>query len=583
MIGMHIIGGIGQYEAAIRAWQPRAALLLDPGDSTAATFKEWSPQTFLVGRVYRKDEDIAHRILADPHEAAQWAAGLIEQAAASNQEIDVWQFNNEICQGSVDQLTKLSQFSIDYIDLLAAKGLRAAIGCFSVGQPQAPELDAGAAWGAFVPALKHAIAHDGVLLLHAYGAPKLYDSDDSWYLHRFEKRVRENLPAEVRNISYVYGEFGCDMGVEQPGLRKGWRTGYNADIHAYVADLKKAAAFLAEQSHCLGACIFTLGNQGAWSDFDIAGKPADALAGAAWPAPSIAPQPIEVPAEPTQPAPDDILPIDEPPVETPEPAVPEAAPGLRTLLLEEGDGRQVITLNPKAALQKRMFADGYVPNSLEFPISFAGRDYVAQGANHLGRGDTRIYYVQVGDWGNVRFVTTAQEPAPVPPPSPEPAPPTPEPPAPTPEPPVPEPPVAGEPPRTLDPRLDALGVTIEPATVTSGQPYWRVTEIIWHDKSEADERHHLYFEVLDNGQRVLNQPLVVAWKDGMAPVITEDKPKPEYAANFPMYNAGKAYTAWVDDEIPSDTIVGLGLGDLERRDWTIHVEYLITFEKTMKP
>lgn len=601
MIGMHIIGGIGQYEHAIRAWQPRAALLLDPGEGTATTFREWSPATFLIGRVYRKDEDIAHRILADPRDAAQWAASLIEQAAAKNQSVDVWQFNNEICQSSVDEITKLNDFSIRYIDLLREHGLRAAIGCFSVGQPQAPELDASAAWTAFMPALKHAIAHDAVLLLHAYGAPKIYDSDDSWYLHRFEKRVRAHLPAEVRNVPYVYGEFGCDMGVDQPGLRKGWRTGYEDDIRAYAADLQKAAAFLADQPHCLGACLFTLGNQGAWADFDIAGEPANALAGVAWPAPSIAPQPIEEPAapavptepatptEPTQPAPDTTIPIDQPTPETPTPAAPEVPAELRTLLLEEAAARRVIQLNPKAALQKRIFADGYVPTSLEFPISFAGKAYIAQSGEHLGSGNSRIYYVRVGEWGNVQFVSAAKEPAPAPAPlPPEPTPPTPEPPAPSPapEPPPPEPepapPVGSESPRTLDPRLEQLGVTIEPANVALGQPYWRVTEIIWHDKSEAGERHHLYFEVLENGQRVLDQPLVVAWKDGMAPVMTEDKPRPEYAANFPMYNAGKAYTAWVDDEIPSDTIVGLGLGDLERRDWTIHVEYLITFEKTIK-
>ncbi len=140
-----------------------------------------------------------------------------------------------------------------------------------------------------------------------------------------------------------------------------------------------------------------------------------------------------------------------------------------------------------------------------------------------------------------------------------------------------------EPPRNLDPRLGQLGVSIEPATVPSGQPYWRVIEIIWQDEQQAAGKHSVFVEVLDeNGNRVVGQPVVFAWADGKTVSPTENKPPPEYGVNFPMYSAGQAYSVWVEG-LPSDKVHGLGLGDLEERWRAVHVVYLIKFQKVVKP
>jgi len=73
-------------------------------------------------------------------------------------------------------------------------------------------------------------------------------------------------------------------------------------------------------------------------------------------------------------------------------------------LLAAAAEAQVIQFNPKAALQKRIFADGFVPNSPEFEIDFNRTRYVAQRAEHLGRGDVRVYYVPKGDWSRVSYI-----------------------------------------------------------------------------------------------------------------------------------------------------------------------------------
>ncbi|MDQ7030255.1 MAG: cyclic nucleotide-binding domain-containing protein [Ardenticatenia bacterium] len=140
-----------------------------------------------------------------------------------------------------------------------------------------------------------------------------------------------------------------------------------------------------------------------------------------------------------------------------------------------------------------------------------------------------------------------------------------------------------EPPRNLDPRLGPLGVSIQSVDVPSGQAYWRVIEVLWRDEQEAQGRHSVNVEVLDeNGNRIVGQPVVFAWADGRTVSVTENKPFPEYATNFPMYAAGQAYSVWVDG-LPSERVNGLGLGDIEERWRTVHVEYMIKFQRVLKP
>jgi len=73
-------------------------------------------------------------------------------------------------------------------------------------------------------------------------------------------------------------------------------------------------------------------------------------------------------------------------------------------LLWHGEREQVIEFNPDAALQKRIFADGFVPNSPEFDVTFQGFNFVAQRAESLASGEVRVYYAEVGDWQNVRYM-----------------------------------------------------------------------------------------------------------------------------------------------------------------------------------
>lgn len=73
-------------------------------------------------------------------------------------------------------------------------------------------------------------------------------------------------------------------------------------------------------------------------------------------------------------------------------------------LIAKAEQAQVIQFNPQAALQRRIFADNFVPNSPEFTHEFGGIQYVGQRAEHLQSGEVRVYYARVNFYDDVRFV-----------------------------------------------------------------------------------------------------------------------------------------------------------------------------------
>jgi len=133
------------------------------------------------------------------------------------------------------------------------------------------------------------------------------------------------------------------------------------------------------------------------------------------------------------------------------------------------------------------------------------------------------------------------------------------------------------PPRAWDPRLDALGVHIEPAPVAKGQPYWRLVEARWANEQEAGGKHAIYVEVVDtHGQRVSNQPVVMQWTGHSISLPLEDRPAPDWGVNFPMYATLGSYAVSVGGG-PSDRVVGMGLGTAEAPAFTIHTCFYLIF------
>lgn len=135
---------------------------------------------------------------------------------------------------------------------------------------------------------------------------------------------------------------------------------------------------------------------------------------------------------------------------------------------------------------------------------------------------------------------------------------------------------SAEKPPVWDSRLDDLQIDITPAGAQSGQSYWKVMAAEFQNDQEGGGRHHIFIEVLDeSGERIVGQPIEVLWSNGSATVYTEDKPAPEFAANFPMYGNLGGYSL----RIPglSETVTGMGLPGGKQ-----HVVYNVIFQRIRK-
>ncbi|MFN8497247.1 MAG: hypothetical protein U0641_05270 [Anaerolineae bacterium] len=84
---------------------------------------------------------------------------------------------------------------------------------------------------------------------------------------------------------------------------------------------------------------------------------------------------------------------------------PNPRNGTEAGILAAGENAQVIRFNPNAALQKRMFADGFVPNSPEFGLSVGGVPFIGQRGERLDTGEVRVYFVRDGDFATVFWFT----------------------------------------------------------------------------------------------------------------------------------------------------------------------------------
>lgn len=139
-----------------------------------------------------------------------------------------------------------------------------------------------------------------------------------------------------------------------------------------------------------------------------------------------------------------------------------------------------------------------------------------------------------------------------------------------------------QPARDLDPRLAPMGVVVQPIGVRPGQQYWRLVKAYWQNKEESGNDHTIYINVLDeNGARIVGQLVEIRWSEGALTVRTEDKPPYEYAANFPMYGTLGSYSVSIPG-LPSDTVVGMGMGTVEQPHFTIHTNFLLTFQRVTR-
>lgn len=133
-----------------------------------------------------------------------------------------------------------------------------------------------------------------------------------------------------------------------------------------------------------------------------------------------------------------------------------------------------------------------------------------------------------------------------------------------------------------DPQLTERGAVLIGAKVTTGEGYWKLVKAEWLDEKEAGGRHHILIDMLDSaGQRVVNVPITIAWKDGAVKLFSELKPGEAYAANYAMFDVAPSYAAQPITDAPADRVEGMGLGSIELPTWKIHTSYGLVWQWTI--
>lgn len=319
MSGLHLDGAAGPHEGLLSRWAAnglQAVTHAKPEPNDGARLRAILPRGFLVARsIEHADGPWQARYEANPQEAAQWLYNFTRaHADRYSAHYNALQINNEPGLGRGEErrykIGRLVAFTRHALQLFNGWGRGVALFSFSRGNPEPDD------WPALYEVWREALAanrtlppgQQNVLSLHQYGSvaphrgPGSLFADEAWHLKRFELTIRPTLPADLRAAPYIMTESGPD-----DDARGGWKRVYSEDVGTLADDWRRYNEWLARDERargCLGACFFTLRQQGGFENFDIEGPAADTLSRLHYPAllPAGAPAPVP-PPPPTPPTP----------------------------------------------------------------------------------------------------------------------------------------------------------------------------------------------------------------------------------------------------------------------------------------
>lgn len=397
-----------------REVHPSAVKLLDPNRATVDAIRAASPDTIIIGRKYWPDQRLDNY--------GDFRAAAVELARASG--VDYMEGYNEW------GLTRQNASSFAGAELSLARdlndhGIGAAIGGFSTGYLDS-NLDGDRSWTHFRAAfdyMEHTVRYPlasgrpaCVLHFHEYSlylqygvhipgsvlGPDQWDHAanrwtgfapsrdyyenpalEGWWTLRYRKLWKVLRAQGYRNVCGLVTEFGCDDINPRPGPQgKGWRdyVGMEWFTDPRVGDFVDQCAWYMRQvsrdPYILGVVDFGFATADpAWNSFDFSQTPREF---------------------------DKLIATQRAIAASPTPGVPPMN-AADTALLAAASTAQVLRLNPGAAIQRAILADGYVPTSNEFTLT-GGGVVVGQRAERLSDGDVRAYRWTAAT-GKVDFVT----------------------------------------------------------------------------------------------------------------------------------------------------------------------------------
>jgi hypothetical protein len=268
LLGLHCLGDWYSYINHIGLWKPPVINVLSPNPDQVAEVKRLSPNTTVIGRLYKDDSYYNEQIQSRPIQFAREINDEIKAQHTSN--IDYWQSVNEPTP-YWDRLPALRTFTNEWMRLADQSGYKCAILAWSVGNPDLPANDPMAYWRQFYETLEYADRNRHIVMVHQYNKPNLINNVemDDWLIWRLEKKVIPGLRQfGFSKLQFVIGEIGVDHLINSGNI-----GGYKAtplSDEEYVKQLLQWEQI--EQQYAknvLGSCVFTLGTQSPWDSYSI--------------------------------------------------------------------------------------------------------------------------------------------------------------------------------------------------------------------------------------------------------------------------------------------------------------------------
>lgn len=283
-LGIHVTrNNSPRIMAFVEAAQP--AVVVGVGDlGWLSDVKRVSPSTITLGRLPENSQEM----LGDPREAARAFVNSHAGVYLANPGVDYWMGWNEPGIAQPWQMAWYAAFEVERTEAMAELGLKVAVGNFSTGTPEPDR------FGEFLPALRAAKEHGGILALHEYSAPSMRDGIEAGIPGIENKEGRGALTLRYRYwydhylqandlvLPLAITEAGIDGGVLRPqGLRLGgWRDFTSVDnlpkemaaqtLDDYLDQLSWYDDEVRRDPYVLGFAVFNVGDkEGQWASFDL--------------------------------------------------------------------------------------------------------------------------------------------------------------------------------------------------------------------------------------------------------------------------------------------------------------------------
>ena len=238
--------------------QPRGATSMCHNRSYWEGVKALSPNTIIVGRYYKDDENFSAsplrfraptppQMFGNPIGRAEaYFAEMLPFAEQMRGLYSYWMAYNEPVINSVQDAQNLNAFTVRWSQLMHQAGFKTVAYSFGVGNPGFE----------YWPYLLDGLRACDVLGLHEYSAPEMSNMVP-WLCLRY-RTVRDTyLPADLKNIPIIVEETGIDGGPLGPEhAQKGWRCFGNESHYLHDRSLQWYDNEIQKDPQVLSANIF---------------------------------------------------------------------------------------------------------------------------------------------------------------------------------------------------------------------------------------------------------------------------------------------------------------------------------------